>query len=133
MEKDFNAWTKKKIGIHNASKRVFFHEREVWWCSLGVNIGFEQDGKGDHFERPVLVFKKFNKEIFWALALTTKRKEGPYYKEIVLHDNIFRMAILSQIRLVDASRLREKIGTVSKASFNETKNAVINLITSPHS
>ena len=25
---------------------IFFREKEVWWIALGVNIGFEQDGKG---------------------------------------------------------------------------------------
>ncbi len=58
MEKDFEAWHKKKVGIHKKPKTVFFHEREIWWCALGANVGNEQDGKGALFTRPVLILKK---------------------------------------------------------------------------
>ena len=44
MDKDFKKWHKDKEAIHNERPRVFFHEREVWFAYLGVNIGFEQDG-----------------------------------------------------------------------------------------
>ena len=43
MIKDFQKWHNKKEILHGAISRVFFHEREVWWRSLGVNIGFEQN------------------------------------------------------------------------------------------
>ena len=75
MKKDFQKWHTKKTEIERSNDiRIFFHEREVWWCTIGSNVGFEQDGKGEKFARPVLIFKKFNKEIFWALPLSTKIK-----------------------------------------------------------
>ena len=82
QKKDFKKWHEKKAAIHTEGQRVFFHEREVWWCSLGANIGFEQDGKGEKFARPVLVFKKFNKEVFRAIPLTLqtkKKKENEHF------------------------------------------------------
>ena len=24
----------------------FYKPKEVWWCNLGINVGFEQDGSG---------------------------------------------------------------------------------------
>ena len=42
MKKDFKSWHGKKESLHHEKERPFFHEREVWFCSLGVNIGFEQ-------------------------------------------------------------------------------------------
>ncbi len=30
------------------------------WCSIGINVGDEEDGKNELYERPVLVIKKFN-------------------------------------------------------------------------
>jgi len=33
----------------------------IWRCSLGVNLGVEADGKEEHFRRPVLILKAFNK------------------------------------------------------------------------
>ena len=102
MNKDFNKWHDKKANLHDRGSRVFFHEREVWWCSLGLNIGFEQDGKGFDFARPVLIIKGFNKEVFLSVPLTTKNKKGKYYADINLGDKVARKIILSQIRLVDS-------------------------------
>jgi mRNA interferase MazF len=70
MAKDFNEWNRRKIIIHEDIARLFFDEREVWFCAFGVNVGFEQDGAGNLFSRPVLIFKKFNREIFWGIPLT---------------------------------------------------------------
>ncbi len=50
MEKDFNKWNDKKNSINDISDIPNFHEREIWICFLGLNIGFEQDGAGDNFD-----------------------------------------------------------------------------------
>ena len=63
MEKDFQKWHSEKEKLHARSNAPFFHEREIWWCSLGLNVGFEQDGKNDNFERPVLVLRRFNRDV----------------------------------------------------------------------
>ncbi len=68
----FIEWTKLKIRIQISEEEpVYFREKEIWWASLGVNIGYEQDGKNRNFERPVLVLKKFNKNILLALNSKT--------------------------------------------------------------
>lgn len=87
MDKDFKTWHTKKSNIQNNTHvRVYFNEREIWWCSLGANIGYEQDGKGDDFMRPVIILKQFNKEVCWAIPLTTQIKNGRYYFPIDLSD-----------------------------------------------
>src|SRR3989338_4942574 len=105
MQKDFKKWHKRKENLHNDKLRSFFHEREVWWCSLGTNIGFEQDGKGEKFVRPVLVFKKFNNEICWAVPLSlqikNKKETAHFYSSVYLEDSIPSTALLSQMRLID--------------------------------
>ena len=51
-----------------------------------MNIGYEQDGSGNDFIRPVVIIRKFNNEIFWGVPLTKTRKkikkqsEKFYYK-----------------------------------------------------
>jgi mRNA interferase MazF len=57
MEKDFDGWNGRKKTLNGAEGTALFHEREVWWCALGVNIGFEQDGRGGDFERPAIILK----------------------------------------------------------------------------
>ena len=64
MQKDFDKWNLEKKSIHSNQEFPFYNEREIWWCSLGVNVGFEQDGTGQKFDRPVLVIKGFNKNTF---------------------------------------------------------------------
>lgn len=113
----FDGWNtiKKQLNMANTPN---FKEREVWYLKLGKNIGFEQNGKGDTFLRPVVVLKKFNNSVFWGIPLTTKTKESPYYFTFFVtnnrqHTEIKNTAILSQIRLLDARRLSHKIGNVS--------------------
>ena len=118
MKKDFKNWHDKKTTINEVGKRPFFHEREVWWCALGANVGFEQDGGGKDFLRPVIIFKKFNNEIFWAIPLTHTQKKSKYYFQFVL-EKTPSSAILSQIRLVDACRLSHKLGNLSDNDFGE--------------
>jgi len=125
MTKDFQKWHGKKAEIDEKEKRVFFHEREIWFCHLGYNVGFEQDGKGEEFGRPVIVFRKFNKEVFWAVALTTREKGGKFYLPIDLGDGIQRMAILSQLRLMDGKRLYQKIGVIDEKTHKELEDRIV--------
>ncbi len=124
MSKDFQKWHTKKEKLNETEVRVFFHEREIWYCSLGANIGFETDGKGDDFLRPVIILRKFNNEIFWAIPLTKTKKPVPkksdkYYFGFSFIPEIKSLAVLSQIRLVDACRLRRHVGEISETEFQE--------------
>lgn len=127
--KDYQNWHNKKLILNNRKDlgKLFFREREVWWCALGENIGFEQDGKGEEFRRPVLIFKKFNQYVFLAVPLTTKMKVGKYYVSCKLDDETPRNVIISQLRLVDSKRLIDKIGTVNEVEFNKIKTAIKNM------
>lgn len=119
MKKDFQKWHNKKSQVDQIEKRAFFHEREIWWCSLGLNVGFEQDGGGQDFLRPVIIFRKFNNEVFWAIPLTHTKKRTKHYLEFNLSGDFSSVAILSQIRLVDARRLSHKIGVMPEQDFLE--------------
>ncbi|TRZ53581.1 hypothetical protein D4R99_00600 [bacterium] len=122
MSKDFQEWHKKKEQLNETEVRVFFHVREIWYCSLGANIGFETDGKGEEFLRPVIIIRKFNNEIFWAIPLTkTKKsiskKSEKYYFAFSFIPGINSLAVLSQLRLIDACRLRRHVGEIPDQEF----------------
>jgi len=127
MEKDFWTWHSKKEKVDKKETRVFFHEREIWFCHLGTNVGFEQDGKGENFGRPVIVFRKFNKEVFWGIPLTTREKGGKFYFPITMGDDEPRKAILSQLRLLDAKRLYQKISTIDFKTCKNLEEAIVKL------
>jgi len=123
--KDFDRWNdkKKKIADRNVDDlKIFFQKREVWWCALGTNVGAEQNGKGKNFERPVLVFRKFNKHIFLGIPLTTKKKNLalPFYFKLQ-GAKIESIAVLSQIRLLSSKRLLRHIETISPNLFQDIK------------
>ncbi len=128
MKKEFQKWHIIKSEADSLNRRLFYHEREVWWCLLGVNVGFEMDGKGHKYTRPVLVLKGFSKEVCLCLPLTTRQKKGKFYCDIDLDDGTARQVILSQIRLIDTKRLLEKLGTINVANFKQIKQALIRLI-----
>lgn len=130
MQKDFDAWNKEKKRIHERTSEKLFHEREIWWCSLGVNVGFEQDGTNDLFERPVLVVKKFNREVLWVLPLTRTDKQNPYYIPISVGDRNSTV-ILSQLRLISAKRLQRYMQKLPKGQFNQVVAAVQGLFPLP--
>jgi len=124
QHKDFDNWNKFKKELHTNGNPSYAHEREIWWCSLGINVGSEQDGTGINFDRPVLVVKGFNQNIFFGVALTGQKREGKYYFYIGKTDGRDSSAILSQVRLIDAKRLVRKMGTIDEATFLELKKAL---------
>ena len=124
MEKDFDGWNMEKKELNSGSGKIFCHAREIWWCALGVNIGFEQDGTGKNFDRPVIVIRGFNENIFLGVALTGKKKVGKFYFPVGLVEGREASVILSQVRLVDAKRLVWKMGIVEEGIFKELKNAL---------
>ena len=81
MKKDFEGWNEKKKKLHSKQSNLFYHEREIWWCSLGVNIGFEQDGTGKNFDRPIIVIRGFNKNIFFELLDSVRARSRGFLRE----------------------------------------------------
>ncbi|MFZ1812167.1 MAG: type II toxin-antitoxin system PemK/MazF family toxin [Candidatus Saccharimonadales bacterium] len=111
MVRDYQKWHELKQRLEHTEFQGNFSEREVWWCSLGANIGFEEDGKNNLFERPVLVLKKYNKQLFVGLPLSTAVKSSRYYHQISVGDKN-GVVILSQARAFSSNRLQRRIGRI---------------------
>ncbi|MBI2050103.1 MAG: type II toxin-antitoxin system PemK/MazF family toxin [Candidatus Staskawiczbacteria bacterium] len=124
FSKDFNKWNELKKKLNIRDEEILFHEREIWWCSIGLNIGFEEDGKNKLFERPILVIKKFNKYVLWVLPLTRSKKSGGYYYRITQGDEDDSVIILSQLRLISSKRLLRKMRMIKKSEFKEITEKV---------
>ncbi|MBI4385264.1 type II toxin-antitoxin system PemK/MazF family toxin [Candidatus Parcubacteria bacterium] len=126
MKKDFDKWNegKKRINERDTAD-VYFYEREIWWCALGVNVGFEQDGTGETFERPIVIIKKYNPQVFLAVPLSATSKRGKYYTPLGLVDGRDAVAILSQLRLLDCKRLTNRIGILDSSTFDKLVESII--------
>lgn len=112
MQKDFDRWNTAKKNLNVGEQRLYFHEGEVWWVHLGVNVGYELDGKHAQFSRPVIVLKKYNQYSFLALPLTTNAKPSKWRIPVGKVDDEDAFAVLSQLRNIDSLRLIEKKGSV---------------------
>lgn len=128
MQKDFDGWNKQKKNTHERCDAPFCHKRELWWCALGINVGSEQDGAGDEYRRPVLVFKSMSKQTFLAIPLTTAAKDHPLRPEIGLVECKEARALLSQMRVIDTKRLVRKIGYLDNEVFARIRKTVKDLL-----
>jgi mRNA interferase MazF len=125
MKKDYWKWHARKEIIQETAGTALFHEREVWWCILGANVGFEQDGRGELFRRPVVILRKFNLDTCLVVPLSAKLKKGIYYFDIGNVAGRAAVINLSQLRLIDRKRLEEKIMILNRTIFVSLQKAVI--------
>ncbi len=117
MDKDFLKWHALKAQIDEQGKGKLYRAQEVWWCSLGSNVGVETDGKQDLFQRPVLVFRKFNQDMFWGLPMTLKQKGNrPFYFSFTFQGKQ-QVIVLSQLRSLSSKRLIRHMGKLSDNQF----------------
>ncbi len=123
IEKKFDDWNLHKKELNRNSVKLY-KAREIWWCSLGVNVGYEQDGTGEDFDRPIVILKGFSKNVCLVVPLTTSTKTNPYHLSLGQIDDCESFAIVSQIRLIDTRRLINKICTLDKEKFTELKTTV---------
>jgi mRNA interferase MazF len=128
MSKDFDIWNNQKKNIHYYKQRKNYHAGDIWWMYTGVNIGFEQDGKNENFERPCLVIKGFNKEVCLIVPLSTVYKDNKFYVFVGEFEKQKNYAILSQIKLIDTKRLMNKIGSITRVELMVIKNAIWDII-----
>ena len=105
MEKDFDEWNERKKQTHRRNDAPFCHERKLWWCALGVNVGFEQDGSGEDYRRPVLILKGLSAATCLVVPLTTSTRRHPLRPSIGLVEEKNAHALLSQVRVIDTKRL----------------------------
>lgn len=128
MEKDFDAWNSNKKQIHIRGETKLYHAREIWWCSLGVNVGFEQDGSVEEYRRPVLILKGLSKQICLVIPLTASAKQHPLRPSIGILEGVDAHALLSQMRVIDTKRLVRKIGYRNKETFQSIRKAAKDIL-----
>ena len=92
--KQFDKWNKVKQKTELISKRVYFKERDIFWARIGENIGYEQNGKGDEFQRPILIIKKYTNDVFLGVPLSTTLREGNFYFQFSFMKNKKSTALL---------------------------------------
>jgi mRNA interferase MazF len=121
---NFYEWNSKKIAINN--NQIFNHpkEREIWWCSVGLNIGSEVYGKGSAYARPVLVINAEGSESFIGIPVTSKIKNKKYSCIIKTDDNTLHTALVYQIRSFDKRRLTKRKYILATPEYSKIQSYI---------
>ena len=121
---EFNSWNIQKKSIDKCKNIIKYRQRDIIFIKLGKNIGFEQDGKGKEFLRPVIVYKKFNNRVFLGIPLTSIKKNNKFHFEFEFSKNKKSYAILSQIRLFDIKRAKYKSKMIKEKDFEKLEKTL---------
>ena len=123
----FDEWNslKKKIEQREPIK---FNERDILFISMGQNIGYEQYGKSEEFLRPVVVLKKYNKNLFLGIPLSSKIKEGYFFHQIHFKERT-NTALLLQSRTFDSRRIKYRLATLSHKQFDKLREKYCEVVT----
>ncbi|CAN5723315.1 hypothetical protein BH11PAT2_BH11PAT2_09450 [soil metagenome] len=122
--KRFLAWIgiKEKLDANDYNPPLV-NEGDLWWCSIGENIGVEVSGKGNDFTRPVIVLKKFGRLAFFGIPTTTNtERKGSWYVTFK-HKGVDEVAMLTQGRMFSYKRLFTNMGELDDEDYKKVKEA----------
>ncbi len=118
MEKDFDRWNERKKITEITERYIPFYAGEVWWCTFGINLGVESDGKTESFMRPAIILKRFNKEMALIVPTTTRyNKDNKYHLRFSAEQGRIFIPCISQIRAISSKRLIAMIGILKQPDF----------------
>lgn len=120
MNKDFDHWNTKKKKLEEVKDKFLFKQGDIWWCSVGLNIRTESCGKGENYQRPVLILKKLSSESFIGIPLSTKEKIGSWFIDITIRGEK-RYGLLYQIRMFSTNRFQHRFAALDEADFKRIK------------
>ena len=92
-----------------------------------MNIGTEEDGKNELFERPIIILRVLNKNTLRIAPLTSKEKSDDHHFLITYH-NRAGSVILSQIKTISTKRLSRKLTRLDKTQFEKLINKIRDVI-----
>lgn len=120
--KRFLEWIGLKEKLHNVRyKPPLVSQGDIWWVSVGENVGSEVNGKSNLFSRPVVIFKKLAHGFYFVIPTTTKIREGSWYVKFRQHDKEM-VACLHQAKAIDYRRLSLKLGTLDDEDYERIKS-----------
>lgn len=126
--KQFDEWNEVKKDTEHMKKAIFFKERDIFWVRIGENIGHEQNGKGNEFQRPVIVVKKYSPDMFLGIPLSTTHREGSFFYQFSFETEKTSTALIVQHKLFSSKRLMKKIGKINNEDFIKMKKKLVELI-----
>ena len=113
----------------NKNSKIIARRGEIFYVNLEKGIGSEQGGI-----RPVVIIQNETGNIYSPTVIIAAITSQQHKKNIPTHVNINSeeyglnkdsVILLEQIRTIDKSRLKEKIGRLSKNDLEEINKALL--------
>ena len=120
----FDKWNRLKQNLNTKNKPITFYQGNIYFMSIGKNIGYEVYGKGELFLRPVLVYKKLSKSTFLGIPLTSQEKTGSYFFSFSYKKDKISTAMLHQMRVFDINRSEYLSGKINKNTYKNLEKRV---------
>lgn len=120
--KNFLEWIALKEKLDSLdSTTPHVSQGQIWWASLGENVGVEINGKSKNFTRPVLIYRKLARNFYLVVPVTSQLKSGTWYVHF-LQKRKLMAACLHQVRVIDYRRLWGKLGWIDDEDFRKVEN-----------
>jgi len=121
MGKRFDEWIALKKGLDRREQVApFVSDADIWWTSVGANVGSEINGKSDLFSRPVIIYKKLSHGLYFVIPTSTQEKTGSWFVGFRQRGKNM-VACLHQARTIDHRRLSSKLGALDDEDFERIK------------
>lgn len=124
----FDEWNQKKKATNFHGVCPHFLSGQIWWAQIGQNIATEVAGKGEDFLRPVVIVQRVYGNACLAIPLTTRGKQGDYYFKFQDSKGKTQHALLTQMRYLDARRLKYQHADIKKEDLDNLREAFVRLI-----
>ena len=117
----FLEWIGLKQKLHQGTQSPpLVSAGDIWWASIGENVGSEINGKSRLFSRPVIIYKKLAHGFYFVIPTTTKSKVGSWFVPFRQADRNM-VASLHQARAIDHRRLSTKLGQLDDSDFEKVR------------
>lgn len=126
MGQSLDEWNELKKTLDSNKRLVTFQERQIWWCSVGMNIGSEVYGKNELYSRPVLIVRKFSQRCFFGVPMTSNCEIRPNHFPTFFKGK-HGCAKLEQLRYFDSKRLVRLMGYLPDDQYNSIREALADL------
>jgi mRNA interferase MazF len=127
MSKNFSEWLGLKRELDERQQTPpLVSVGDIWWASVGENVGSEMNGKSALFSRPVIVYKKLSHGFYFVIPTTTQPKRGSWFVRFRQQGKEM-IACLHQARAIDHRRLSSKLGTLDDEDFVQVRQGFYRL------
>lgn len=122
--KNFDQWNNFKKELNDKEKSHKVRPGEIRWCSFGVNVGSEIDGKGNSFTRPVIIISIAGPDLALVVPCSTKLHNRAGYMQFHAKNKQIS-ACIHQMKIISTKRIYDRIEKISDPILLSIKSKIV--------